>query len=95
MKPWPLQSSLSCRHSVCRSDASGESHGVVIPNHLGVHAEITPMPPFVVVLIILPVTRGVCSVRVCVCVSYTTAVMKLTLQITQLKQIGSENVQDL
>lgn len=53
------------------------------------------MPPFVVVLIILPVTRGVCSVRVCVCVSYTTAVMKLTLQITQLKQIGSENVQDL
>lgn len=50
-----------------RSDASTESHGVVIPNHLSVHAKIAPMAPFVVVL---PVTRSVCDVgmRVCVCV---------------------------
>lgn len=33
--------------------------------------------------------------RVCVCVLYTIATTKLTLQIPHLKPIGSENVQDL
>lgn len=78
-----------------------ENHNLVIPNHFGSHAKIEPVP-FFVVLTVFPVTKGnICYVRVresvcvCVCVLYTTATTKLTLQIPRLKQIGSENVQDL
>lgn len=94
MRPWTSRSRHSRRYSACVGMMpQHEIHNLVVPNHFGSH----------VVLTVLRVIK--CSVRVsvfvCVCVCtwmcvlYDTATTKLTLQIPHLKEVGSENVQDL